>query len=595
MAAAGWVVLSAGCEQPRTELVARVDSELAWGAGQTVQSVNLTVRRGGPTGLVRSARTTALGTGGERRPLPLLVGILPGDDTDTPLWIEALGCGDPNGCTPSTAVVAQRAAVRFARGQTEEVALLLASACVGVSCGTDQRCGTGGHCESATLATVGPFVGTVPDAAVDARTDGGIGVDRTEADVSPTDLGLHADRTDLGADTGDDAPTLDVPAVDAPTIDLPATDTPTTCGALEISCGGVCVAALRDPMNCGDCGVVCPTAPGATPTCIGGRCGYACDAAHADCDERPSNGCESERATDHANCGACGNECDEAHGCTGGVCTLCPGGSPLWCPGTGCTTRSSDARNCGRCGHVCVGSSVCEAGGCRACPSWMTPIPGGTFTMGATDNANEQPLHAVSLSAFCMDTTEVTVAAYRACITAGQCTTPSTGSECNTLTGERDTHPIVCATWEQARGYCLWRGADLPTEAQWEYAARGTDGRVYPWGSGAPVGRLCGNGNGAFASTCPVGSFASGNSPFGISDMAGNAWEWVADWYGPYPASSGGTATDPTGPTTGTQHVYRGGAWYLSLVPFDQFRAASRSDFNPSLRQAMGFRCARRQ
>lgn len=157
VAAAGWVVLAAGCEQPRTELVARVDSEVAWGAGRTVQSVTLTVRRGGPTGPLRSARTTALGMGGERRPLPLMVGILPTVDADTPVWIEALGCGDPNGCTPMTAVVAQRAVVRFTRGQTEEVPLLLASACVGVTCGSDERCGEGGRCEPATRATVRPF------------------------------------------------------------------------------------------------------------------------------------------------------------------------------------------------------------------------------------------------------------------------------------------------------------------------------------------------------------------------------------------------------------------------------------------------------
>ena len=98
---------------------------VGWGAGAAVQSVTLTVRRGGPTGALRSARTTALGTGGDRRSLPLSVGILPGDDTDTPVWIEALGCGDPNGCTPTTALVAQRAVVRFTRGHTEEVPLLL--------------------------------------------------------------------------------------------------------------------------------------------------------------------------------------------------------------------------------------------------------------------------------------------------------------------------------------------------------------------------------------------------------------------------------------------------------------------------------------
>jgi len=165
-------VLAASCEQPRTELVVRVDSELAWGPGQQVQSVVLTVRREGASGPLRDVRTTALGADGERRPLPLLVGVTAGDDTDTPVWIEALGCGDPNGCTAATAVVAQRAVVRFTRGQTQEVTLLLASACVGVTCASDQRCEvSSGRCEAATRAqeTVRPFSGIDAATATDRK------------------------------------------------------------------------------------------------------------------------------------------------------------------------------------------------------------------------------------------------------------------------------------------------------------------------------------------------------------------------------------------------------------------------------------------
>ncbi len=173
-AAVGWatILLATSCEQPRTEIVVRVDSEVGWGPGQRVQSVALSVRRGGADGALRSARTTVLGAGAGHLPLPLYVGVLASDgDTDTPVWVEVLGCGDPNGCTASTAAVAQRAVVRFARGQTQELPLLLASACLGVSCASDQRCAPGsGSCEPATAAQamVGPFEGIGSPAGGDA-------------------------------------------------------------------------------------------------------------------------------------------------------------------------------------------------------------------------------------------------------------------------------------------------------------------------------------------------------------------------------------------------------------------------------------------
>jgi hypothetical protein len=171
-----------GCERPRTELVVRVDSEVAWGPEQSVQSVQLTVRRGGSTGPLRSSRVTVLGTESGRQPLPLYVGVIEGDnDTDTPVWIEALGCATPNGCETTTAVVAQRAVVRFVRGQTQEVPLLLASACVRVRCPSDQRCAvTSGECEAATRAQelVRPYAGASDaGAATDVRRDGGERID----------------------------------------------------------------------------------------------------------------------------------------------------------------------------------------------------------------------------------------------------------------------------------------------------------------------------------------------------------------------------------------------------------------------------------
>lgn len=589
MAAAGWVLLAAGCEQPRTELVARVESEVAWGAGRTVQSVTLSVRRGGPTGPLRSARTTALGAGGERRPLPLLVGIVPADDTDTPVWIEALGCRAPNGCTAATAAVAQRAVVRFAVGQTQEVPLLLASACVGVTCGSDERCGVAGRCEPATRATVRPFDGRDAGVVTDVTMDAG----RVDAarDV-PIISDISADMA-----VAVDAPTVDLPALDtAPPEDAPPSDTAASCGSLELRCGGACVAALRDPMNCGACGEVCPAVAGATATCMGGRCGYACDAAHADCDERASNGCEQDITTDVAHCGACNRACAAARGtagCADGACTVvsCNAGFGD-CDGAatnGCETdvHANDA-HCGRCGVTCLAGRRCQASLCvpTTCPTGMLYITGGTFTMGSDAAPREQPMHAVTLSSFCLDATEVTRAAYRNCSTAGACSIANSASGCVWDRADRDSYPMNCVTWDQARSFCMWRGGDLPTEAQWEYAARGTDGRTWPWGNADPSDRLL-NFNSSDAR--PVASYPAGVSPFGAFDMAGNIQEWVADWYGPYTA---GAVTNPTGPASGTLRVERGGPFGTTYG--NEVRSAYRYTDPPTYRAGgVGFRCAR--
>jgi formylglycine-generating enzyme required for sulfatase activity/serine/threonine protein kinase len=260
------------------------------------------------------------------------------------------------------------------------------------------------------------------------------------------------------------------------------------------------------------------------------------------------------------------------------------------------------------------------------CADDMVEVPAGAFAMGSpegTGDADEHPRHAVALSAYCIDRTEVTVAAYARCATAGACGTapltvnwPSYSVDdvkrfsrwCNR--GDRPDHPINCIDWEMASTYCAWRGRRLPTEAEWEYAARGGDGRAYPWGDAAPGPRrlnACGGECAAMASregialaglhsaddgwatTAPVGSYPEGASRFGALDMAGNVWEWTADWYGPYAAAPG---ADPAGAPAGTSRVSRGGGWSSGAA--ETARAADRDWFDPNVRETgLGFRCAR--
>jgi formylglycine-generating enzyme required for sulfatase activity len=218
----------------------------------------------------------------------------------------------------------------------------------------------------------------------------------------------------------------------------------------------------------------------------------------------------------------------------------------------------------------------------------MVFVPGGTYTMGSFSGArDEQPAHTVTLSPFCIDRTEVSVASFRTCVDARQCDSTAAGAQCNGLSSERADHPINCVTWSQARSLCTSRGARLPTEAEWEFAARSSDERTFPWGNDSPGGNLCWGRDGV--GTCPVGAFPSGTSPFGALDMAGNVWEWVEDWYAErYPSEA---LRNPAGPAVGRYRVVRGGSW-ADGVPARV--RSTRRDWNlPTMTYAyVGFRCA---
>ncbi len=216
----------------------------------------------------------------------------------------------------------------------------------------------------------------------------------------------------------------------------------------------------------------------------------------------------------------------------------------------------------------------------------MVEIPGGAFLMGSNSgDADEAPQHSVTLSSFEIDYTEVTQGAYKKCVDGGGCTEPS--ANYSPIIDEQ--MPVVNVTWDQALTYCVWVGKTLPTEAQWERAARGTDGRTFPWGADATVD--CARANTSSCGGTQEVGLATGVSPEGALDMAGNVWEWTADFYAAdaYAAHDG---PDPLGPSSGTLRAYRGGSAGndLSLA-----RASNRaSTYNPDVGgSGLGFRCAR--
>jgi formylglycine-generating enzyme required for sulfatase activity len=202
-------------------------------------------------------------------------------------------------------------------------------------------------------------------------------------------------------------------------------------------------------------------------------------------------------------------------------------------------------------------------------------VPEGEFTMGANYQPSDlygspsfsdnQPQHTVTLDAFWIDQTEVTNRQYTECVSAGECA-PPVSIKSRTRSSyygnpEFDNYPVIFVDWNKATTYCSWAGRRLPTEAEWEKAARGEDAFIYPWGNEAPNDSLL-NYNSPVRDTTEVGKYPNGKSIYGAYDMAGNVWEWANDWFGSFYYQNS-PASNPLGPTSGETRVLRGGSWYF--------------------------------
>ncbi|MFZ3071126.1 MAG: formylglycine-generating enzyme family protein [Anaerolineaceae bacterium] len=234
-------------------------------------------------------------------------------------------------------------------------------------------------------------------------------------------------------------------------------------------------------------------------------------------------------------------------------------------------------------------------------------IPAGEFLMGCDEDHNggydclpdELPLATIYLPDYYMDVLEVTNRQYALCVQADVCEEPVYKSSATRAQYYGNPayalFPVTSISWYEADTYCAWVGGRLPTEAEWEKAARGTSMRAYPWGDANPTCKLANSRNeelgyACFGDTAKGGSRPKGVSPYGVLDMAGNVWEWVDDWYGGTDAA-GGVREGMNGENNGLNKVVKGGSWDYS---WSRLRIAYNSDHDPNSHKiSFGFRCVR--
>jgi|GEM_PF-476356 formylglycine-generating enzyme required for sulfatase activity len=251
-----------------------------------------------------------------------------------------------------------------------------------------------------------------------------------------------------------------------------------------------------------------------------------------------------------------------------------------------------------------IGSTKISADGAT-----MMYVPAGKFWMGSSDadkqaSDDEKPQHEVDLDAFWIDKFEVTNALYKKCVDASRCTAPvasqSYAHSAYYGNPQYDNYPVVNVSWDAAKSYCVWTGKRLPTEAEWEKSARGADGRIYPWGNiwDGTKANFCDKNcrfgwkdstvDDGYPETAPVEGHPSGASPYRVMDMAGNVWEWVADWYDANYYSNA-PSRNPEGPSFGQYKVLRGGSWDMDR---NNMRGANRNTTStPLITDNVGFRC----
>lgn len=225
-------------------------------------------------------------------------------------------------------------------------------------------------------------------------------------------------------------------------------------------------------------------------------------------------------------------------------------------------------------------------------------VPIGDFVMGSDYGSfDEKPAHSVNLDAFWIDKTEVTNVMYAQCVEDGACDQPrqTAAATRSSYYGnpEFDNYPVVFVSWNDARSYCSWAVRRLPSEAEWEKAARGSDALEFPWGNNSPSEDLL-NYDNNMRDTTEAGKYPKGASPYGVLDMAGNVWEWVADWYdNAYYRSS--PKSNPSGPDSGNLHVFRGGSWFRvwGQSSYSAVRTWNRNKSESTdANYYFGFRCA---